>query len=191
MELFSQKYLDDLCMVLERFPHAGFKKMIDVFMSVYKAERNIFVMGNGGSGSIASHWAGDINKGCCLRLDKKFKMICLHDNVSTMMAYANDLSYDQVFVEPLKNFFRPKDLVIAISGSGNSKNILNAIEYANTHDGITIGLCGYSGGKLRDMVTIPLWLEVDDMQKVEDVAMIIVHMAMQAICRELLIQETY
>jgi D-sedoheptulose 7-phosphate isomerase len=164
--------------------------MVEAFMKVYRENRNIFVMGNGGSGSIASHWAGDINKGCCFRLDKKFKMICLHDNISTMMAYANDLSYEQAFVEPLKNFFRPKDMVIGISGSGNSKNVLNAIEYANSHHGITIGLCGYGGGKLRDMVTIPLWVQADDMQKIEDVAMIIVHMAMQAICKELSVEET-
>ncbi len=110
-------------------------------MNSYEEEGHIFVMGNGGSGATASHWAGDFNNGCCFNLEKKFKMICLNDNISTMMAYANDISYDDIFVEPMKNFFRPGDLVIGISGSGNSKNVLKAIEIANKNKGRTIGLC--------------------------------------------------
>ena len=99
-----------------------------------------------------------------------------------MLAYANDLSYEDVFVEQLKNLFEPKDLVIGISGSGNSENVLKAIDYANTSGGITAGLCGFSGGKLFEIVDIPILVKVDDMQKVEDVNMIVVHMAMQR-CR--------
>jgi D-sedoheptulose 7-phosphate isomerase len=142
-------------------------------------------MGNGGSGSTASHWACDLNKGCCLGLEKKFKTICLNDNLPTMMAYANDCSYDDIFVEPLKNFFQPDDLVIGISGSGNSQNVLNAIEYANEKGGRTIGLCGYEGGKLHDMVDLSLLAHVNDMQKVEDLHMIIVHISMQVIATKL------
>lgn len=185
MSTFSRQYMADLFKVLDNFPHENFQKMIDVFMKAYKEERNIFVMGNGGSGATASHWTCDINKGCSLHLDKKFKMISLSDNVPTMMAYANDISYDDIFVEPLKNFYRPGDVVIGISGSGNSKNVLKAIEYANQNKGVTIGLCGYEGGKLHDLVNIPLLARVNDMQKVEDVHMIIVHISMQAIAKEL------
>jgi len=100
-------------------------------------------------------------------------------------AYANDISYEDIFVEPMKNFFRPDDLVIGISGSGNSKNVLKAIEYANKNEGRTVGLCGYEGGKLHDMVDIPLLARVNDMQKVEDVHMIVVHISMQAISKKL------
>ena len=188
MSHFSQQYLTGLCSLLNDFPHENFDKMIQEIMSSYHEERNIFVMGNGGSGSTASHWTCDVNKGCCLTLDKKFKMICLNDNVPTMMAYANDISYDDVFVESMKNFYKPDDLVIGISGSGNSKNVLKAIEYAKMNDGRTVGLCGYAGGKLLDMVDIPLLAKVNDMQKVEDVHMIIVHMSMQAIATELGLQ---
>lgn len=185
MNSFSKQYLSELNSVLNDFPHENFEKMIEEFMSAYEEEKNIFVMGNGGSGSTASHWTCDINKGCCLQLEKKFKMICLNDNIPTMMAYGNDISYDDIFVEPLKNFFRPKDLVIGISGSGNSMNVLKAIEYANDNNGRTIGLCGYEGGKLHDMVDIPLLARINDMQKVEDLHMIIVHISMQAISKEL------
>ena len=182
---FSKNYLNVLADLLNDFPHDNFSKMIQEFMKTYKEERTIFVMGNGGSGSTASHWVCDINKGCSFDFEKKFKMICLSDNPATMMAYANDCSYDDVFVEPLKNFFCPGDLVIGISGSGNSKNVLKAIEYANRNNGRTIGLCGYEGGKLYDMVDIPLLAKINDMQKVEDVHMIIVHMSMQAVTSEL------
>jgi len=185
MRSFSQQYLIELTRLLEDFPHENFDKMIQAMMKSYHEERHIFVMGNGGSGSTASHWTCDINKGCCLELEKKFKMICLSDNIPTLMAYGNDLSYDDIFVEPLKNFFKPDDLVIGISGSGNSTNVLKAIEYATSHGGRTVGLCGFEGGKLNDMVDIPLLAKVNDMQKVEDIHMIIVHICMQAVASEL------
>ncbi len=182
---FSQQYIADLNKLLDDFPHQQFEQMIAALLDAYENEKHIFVMGNGGSAATASHWVCDLNKGCCLHLDKKFKMISLNDNISTMMAYANDLSYDDVFVEQLKNFFRPGDVVIGISGSGNSENVLRAIDYAARHDGLTMGLCGYSGGKLKEMVAIPLHARMDDMQKVEDVHLIIVHMVMQRLVKEL------
>lgn len=111
--------------------------------------------------------------------------MCLNDSVPTMLAYANDLAYEDIFVEQLKNFFIPGDVVIGISGSGNSVNVLKAIEYTNANDGKTVGLCGYSGGKLYVMVDIPILVKIDDMQKVEDVHMIVVHMTMQRILKEL------
>jgi D-sedoheptulose 7-phosphate isomerase len=142
-------------------------------------------MGNGGSASTASHFACDINKGCCLDLPKKFKMICLNDNLPSIMALANDIDYRSVFVEQLKNFFESGDLVIGISGSGNSENVLNAVQYARQNGGTTVGFSGYSGGKLAEMVDTAFVARVDDMQKVEDLHMILVHMIMQAVYRAL------
>jgi D-sedoheptulose 7-phosphate isomerase len=142
-------------------------------------------MGNGGSGSTASHFACDINKGCCLDLEKKFKMLCLNDNLPTLLALANDVSYDSVFVEQMKNFFNSGDVVIGISGSGNSENVLQAITYAKTMGGRTVGFSGFSGGKLSQIVDIAFVAEIDDMQKVEDVHMIVVHMIMQAVYKAL------
>jgi len=182
---FTANYIDGLKDVLDRFDYDGFEQTVKLILDAYENENHIFVMGNGGSGSTASHFACDINKGCCLDLEKKFKMICLNDNIPTMLAFSNDMSYESIFVEQMKNFFRAGDLVIGISGSGNSENVLQAIRYAGKNDGRTIGFSGFSGGKLAGMVDVSIVAAVDDMQKVEDVHMIIVHIIMQAVYKTL------
>ncbi len=181
----SVEYLDQLKEVLDLFPHDRFKEVADLMISAYNGEKHIFIMGNGGSGSTASHFACDINKGCCFDLGKKFKVICLNDNIPTMLAYANDLSYSQVFVEQLKNFLQPDDIVIGISGSGNSDNVIQAVSYAKEMGARTVGLTGFDGGKLASNVDISLVAEIDDMQKVEDLHMIVVHMLMQYLSKAL------
>lgn len=184
-EEFSINYLNQLKGLLDVFPHGKFEEIGEAMLSAYHAEKHVFIMGNGGSGSTASHFACDINKGCCFNVEKKFKVICLNDNIPTMLAYANDLSYDRVFVEQLKNFLQPDDIVIGISGSGNSENVLQAVSYAKGKGARTIGLTGFDGGKLAQIVDIPLVAIVNDMQKVEDVHMIVVHMLMQYLCKTL------
>ena len=178
---FARQYLNDLNGLLDGFDTEAFERIVNSILEAYSDEQAIFIMGNGGSASTASHFACDINKGCCLDLDKKFKVICLNDNIPTLLAYANDLDYASVFVEPLINFFRAGDLVIGISGSGNSENVVRAIRYASENGGKTVGLTGYSGGKLGQLVDIAYVAASDDMQKIEDVHMIIVHMIMQAV----------
>jgi len=182
MSTFSATYIQDLIEALNMFSHDQFEALISTLIHAYDKERKIFVMGNGGSAATASHWVCDINKGCSNNIEKRFKMMCLNDNTATMLAYANDNSYDDIFIEQLKNFFSPGDVVIGISGSGNSVNVLKAIEYANRNDGITIGLCGFNGGKLSDIVDLPVVANIHDMQKVEDIHTIITHMTMQRLC---------
>jgi D-sedoheptulose 7-phosphate isomerase len=182
---FSIEYLDQLKGLLDIFPHERFEDIGKALISAFDKEKHIFIMGNGGSGSTASHFTCDINKGSCFDLEKKFKVICLNDNIPTMLAYANDLSYSKVFVEQLKNFLQPRDLVIGISGSGNSENVLQAVSYAKEKGAKTIGLTGFDGGKLADIVDIPLVASINDMQKVEDIHMIVVHMLMQYLCSAL------
>ena len=182
---FAENYLSELKSLMDNFDMDNFEKIVTKMLDAYAADRRIFVMGNGGSGATASHFVCDINKGCCMDLDKKFKMICLNDNLPTLLALANDVSYDAVFVEQLKNFFVSGDLVIGISGSGNSPNVLRAVEYAASHQGVTIGLTGFSGGKLAQMVDVSWTAPIMDMQKVEDMHMIVVHMIMQAVHRRL------
>jgi len=177
----ARQYLDELALVLKGFNLEQFEKIVSLILEAYEKDQKIFVMGNGGSGSTASHFACDINKGCCMDLEKKFKMICLNDNIPTMLALANDVSYDVVFEEQLKNFFSPGDLVIGISGSGNSENVLRAIRYANANGGRTAGMAGFAGGKLARLAQAAFVAEVDDMQKVEDLHIIVVHMLMQTI----------
>ncbi len=177
----AKQYLTELKEVLDNFNLDQVEKIVNLILHAYADEKQIFTMGNGGSASTASHFACDINKGCCSNLEKKIKMICLNDNIPTLLAFANDVSYDVVFVEQLKNFFNPGDLVIGISGSGNSENVIKAIDHAKQNNGQTIGFSGFSGGKLAQMVDVPFVAEVDDMQKVEDAHVILVHLIMQAI----------
>ena len=156
------------------------RKEVDIFLNIMLRARdrgaNIYIMGNGGSGATASHFCCDFNKGMSYQQDKKFKMICLNDNVATMLAYANDVSYDNVFVEQLKNFLKEGDLVIGISGSGNSKNVLKAVEYANANGAITLGLTGYNGGILKQIAKYSINTHIDDMQITEDIHMMLCHM---------------
>ena len=182
---FASDYLNELKTVLDGFDTDKFVELIRAILDAYDRQKNIFIMGNGGSGSTASHFVCDLNKGCCLDLKKKFRVICLNDNLPSLLAYANDLSYEAVFEEQLKNFFEAGDLVIGISGSGNSENVLKAIRYAGANGGRTAGISGYAGGKLAGLVDIPFVAQVEDMQKVEDVHMIVVHMIMQAVYAKL------
>jgi D-sedoheptulose 7-phosphate isomerase len=183
--LIGQRYRDycqGLGQALEAVPAEAFEALVKLLDHARRDGRQIFTMGNGGSGSTASHIACDLNKGVSFGRDQRFRVICLNDNLPTLLAYANDVSYEDVFVEPLKNFLRPGDVVMGISGSGNSPNVLKAIEYANQRGGFTVGLSGFEGGKLARLVQMPVVVPVHDMQKVEDVHLIIFHVAMQALC---------
>ncbi len=181
MKHFARQYLGGLTSLLESFDVDRFEQIVTSILDAYHKGKHIFVMGNGGSAATASHFACDINKGCCMDLDKKFKMLCVHDNIPSLMAWANDVAYDAAFVEQMKNFFDPGDLVIGFSGSGNSENVLSAVRYAKQNGGRTIGLSGFSGGNLAKLADISFVTAVDDMQKVEDLHLIIVHMIMQAV----------
>jgi len=179
-DAFSRDYLEQLQDALARFPHASLERLITAMFDAYREHRRLFILGNGGSATTAAHWTADLNKGCGCA-GGRFKAICLSESIPTMLAYANDMAYEDVFVEQLKNFFEPGDLVIGISSSGNSPNVLKTIEYANRHQGVTTGLCGFSGGKLHSMVRIPLLASARDTQKVEDIHLIMAHITMQGL----------
>jgi len=158
---------------------------INELMKAYTNNNNIFICGNGGSASTASHFACDLNKGVSYGLEQKFKIIPLTDSLSTITAYTNDLSYDIIFVEQLKNFFKKGDILIGISGSGNSQNVLNAIEYVNENNGVTIGWTGFDGGKLKGLAQHSINANINDMQISEDVHMILVHIIMKTLSTKL------
>lgn len=162
-----------------------------VLLDAYEKGNQIFICGNGGSASTASHFAADINKGVSYALEKRFKIIPLTDNLSTITAYTNDLNYEIIFVEQLKNFFNHGDVLIGISGSGNSKNVLNAIEYVNENKGISIGWTGFSGGKLKEISQFSINANVDDMQISEDMHMIFTHLMMKVLRKQLTGSESY
>lgn len=171
-----ENYFSELKTVIDNLDRNEIETFINVMLNARNNGKNIYIMGNGGSGATASHFCCDFNKGMSYTKDKKFKMICLNDNVSTMLAYSNDVGYDFVFVEQLKNFVKEGDIVIGISGSGNSKNVLNAIDYANKKGAITIGLTGYNGGVLKQITKYSVNANVNNMQITEDIHMMICHM---------------
>lgn len=154
--------------------------VIQILELAKNSGKNIFIMGNGGSAATASHIACDLNKVASVNLQKRFKVISLNDSIPVMMAISNDINYESVFVEQLKNFFVPGDLVIGISGSGNSKNVINAIDYANNNGGVSIGFCGYNGGLLNKKAKYSIHINVNDMQLSEDMHLIIGHIIMKA-----------
>ena len=181
MREFINNYFERLKSTVDKLDRREIEGFINVLLSARDRDSTIFIMGNGGSAATASHFMCDIAKGASGEKNKRFKVVCLNDNVEIMMAYANDVSYDEIFVEQLKNQFTSGDVVIGISGSGNSKNVLKAVEYANQNKGITVGITGYSGGALKKMTAHSVNANVDDMQISEDIHMMLVHLTMQAI----------
>ena len=124
-------YLDKLKKALDSISKKEINEFINLLLQAHDRQSNIFIFGNGGSALTSSHFASDLNKGASYGMEKRFRVMSLTDSYGLYTAYANDVNYDEIFVEQLKNFMEPDDLVIGISGSGNSKNILKAIEFAN------------------------------------------------------------
>lgn len=140
--------------------------------------KRIFICGNGGSAATASHYCCDFNKGVSENQNDKYNFECLNDNIPTLMAVANDIGYEEVFRFPLKNKMKSGDILIGISGSGNSKNVVNAMEYAKSIGGTTIAIVGYSGGKMKEMADYNIHVNINDMQISEDIHMMLDRMMM-------------
>jgi D-sedoheptulose 7-phosphate isomerase len=145
----------------------------------------MYIFGNGGSAANASHIAGDFLKGISYGMEKRFKTHCLNDNIAGTTAITNDLSYDELFIEQLKTYLMPGDVVIGISGSGNSKNVVKAIKWAREQGATTIALTGYKGGRLKQVAEYILHAPVDDMEITEDIHTIIFHSIKQEINRRI------
>jgi D-sedoheptulose 7-phosphate isomerase len=173
---FPSLYKTDLLQAIETIDLAKVGEAIDILRRARDEKRHIFVCGNGGSASTASHFACDMVKGASFGRESRFRIMALTDSLPTITAYSNDVSYDCVFAEQLKNFAQPGDVVIAISGSGNSPNVLRAIEYAGSIGCRTIGLTGRDGGKLGPLAQLNLQASVPHMGRIEDVHMIVMHM---------------
>lgn len=192
-----QSYREREIEVYKRLDLESVNKVMNVLEEARLTGKHIFICGNGGSAATASHYAGDFNKGVnmgLLNIDghstdgipsaEKMKDIplynfeCLSDNVPTMMAVSNDESYEECFRFPLSVKMKDGDILIGISGSGNSANVVNAMEYAKQHGGTTIAIVGYSGGKMKQMADYSIHVDVNDMQIAEDLHMILDHMMM-------------
>jgi D-sedoheptulose 7-phosphate isomerase len=173
------KYLDEVAKTLERMEKdLPFKaeEIVSAFVKARDCGKHIYICGNGGSASTASHMASDLNKGANRKDAPRFKAVALTDNIPAMLAWANDLSYDDIFVEQLKNHLEEGDVVVGISGSGNSPNVLKALHYANDKGALTIGLSGFGGGKLAQVAKTCYVVPNNTMQQIEDLHLVIEHM---------------
>ena len=179
-----EAYINKEIEVLKSLDISTINEVMTAIIDAYNANGNIYIFGNGGSASTASHFQNDFNKGISEHLEKKFNFVCLNDNVPTVMAIANDSGYEYIFEHQLKGKLKENDLVIAISGSGNSENVLKAIEYAKSCDIKTIGLTGYDGGKLAKLVDISFNVPINDLQITEDIHMVIDHLMMSVLLKK-------
>jgi D-sedoheptulose 7-phosphate isomerase len=176
-----QLYLAQERELIARTPLDIIPAILAVLEQARAERRHIFLFGNGGSGSTASHFACDLGKGT-LRQDKpRFKVTALHDNLPTFSAYANDHGYDRVFAEPLLSLSEPGDIAIAFSGSGNSPNVLRALEVANARGLTTIGFGGFEGGAMKDLVQLSLVVPSSNMGQIEDLHLMLTHALCQAL----------
>jgi D-sedoheptulose 7-phosphate isomerase len=168
-------YLERVCQEIRRIDQAQIQKLSDLIEDAYDHGRFVFICGNGGSGANASHLCEDLAK-CTLRdfeAQKRLKVLSLTDNTPGIMAWANDLAYDRIFIEQLKNLASPGDLLLAISGSGNSPN--KAVAWANENGLTTLGITGYSGGRLKSLAHHNLHAAIDDMGIAESLHLVVFH----------------
>jgi D-sedoheptulose 7-phosphate isomerase len=173
---FTELYRSQLFDAISSIDLAAVEQAIGWFEEARDKDQHIFVCGNGGSAATASHFTCDILKGASFQKDKRFRMLALNDSLPTLTAYANDVAYAAVFEEQLKNFAKPGDLVMAISGSGNSPNVLRAIACANELGCRTIALTGRDGGKLGPIAQLNIHVKSQHMGRIEDAHMIVCHM---------------
>ena len=184
MEFTIDNYIKQHNSVIKNFNHQEVEKAISLIRETMKKEKRVAVCGNGGSALAASHYITDWNKMVYIHTGLKFNGICLSDNIGLISAYANDLSYSEVFSEQVKNLLSPGDLLITVSGSGNSENVVNATNVANSMNVNTLAICGYDGGKLRQISKNSVWIRSHDMQLCEDAQTVFGHMVMKSLCGE-------
>lgn len=177
---FIKNYFNELKKEMDNISNEDIKKVTDVLYDAYKKNKQIFIIGNGGSASTASHFACDLSKGTLQRIydekEKRFRVLSATDNVAIITAFGNDLGYDNIFSQQIKNLITPGDIVIAITGSGNSPNILSAIEMATRVGAVTIGFLGFDGGKLNKMVDYSIHVPSNNYGRIEDLHLVLSHL---------------
>jgi len=168
-------YLRNISAVLERIPVSAVENVVATFFSAYLHNRAIYIFGNGGSAALASHAACDLGKGTAINGNKRLRAMSLTDNVALITAWANDSTYDDIFAAQLQPLIQPGDIAFAISGSGNSPNVLKALSVAREVGGINIGLTGFEGGRMKALCEICVIVPSDNMQQVEDAHVCVMH----------------
>ncbi len=172
---YAKEYLSELKQSIDKLPLDKLEEIVELLKEAYQKGKRIYVMGNGGSAATASHFVCDLAKGSGVKGKKKFKAIGLSDNIPLITAWANDVSYDDIFSAQLDPHLEKDDLVIVFTGSGNSKNILKAVEYANSAGAITIAFTGFDGGKVKGLAKKCLVVPSNNMERIEDLHLILEH----------------
>jgi len=178
-------YFDRVSDVLGRINRERIGQFVAALMETYEGGATVFAFGNGGSGGTASHFCGDLVKGVSCGRERGFKAICLNDNSPAVSAIANDMSYDDVFVEQLRHFVTERDLVIGISCSGNSENVVRALKQAKRVGARTVALCGFDGGQVKDVADLAIHADVQDMEVSEDVHSAVCHCVKRLLMNQL------
>jgi D-sedoheptulose 7-phosphate isomerase len=168
-------YLQKVSLVLRRLPFAQIDRVTDVLWNAYQDNRSVYLFGNGGSAALASHCACDFGKGTVVNGNRRFRVLALTDNVPLVTAWANDARYDDIFSEQLRSLLQAKDVIFAISGSGNSQNVLNGLKAGRELGAYTIGLTGFQGGKMKALCDICVVIPSDNMQVIEDLHLSVTH----------------
>ena len=174
--LGAKQYFEELQRVVAAISHDSIDQMADALVKAYEAGRVVYTFGNGGSAALASHLACDLGKGTAYcNGGKRFRVLALTDNIPTLTAWANDSGYEDVFSEQLRNFVQPEDVAFAISGSGNSKNVLNALHVARQAGATTLGISGFQGGQMKSLCDICMVVPSNNLQIVEDMHLATAH----------------
>ena len=160
-KLIAREYIAEFVARLEHIDLDALERVVERLRTARDGGSMVYIAGNGGSAATATHWANDLAKATKRSGRAPMRMMCLSDNTSWLTALGNDEGYERVFAGQLENFARPDDVLIVISASGNSPNLLRAVELARERDVVTIGLLGFDGGALKSMVTESLWLETE------------------------------
>ena len=173
---YLKSYKQNSVQIMQKIADEDVAHLIDLLAAARKDNRQIFLCGNGGSAATASHLANDLGKGASWGREKRFRVLALTDNISWITALANDTDYSEIFIEQLKNYAQPEDLLVAFSGSGNSSNILKDVEWANDNELITVGVTGRPGGELGEMARHPIFVESSHMGHIEEGHFLIQHL---------------
>jgi D-sedoheptulose 7-phosphate isomerase len=174
--LDARQYFEEHERAVAALPHGTIDQIADELLKANESGRMVYLFGNGGSASLASHFACDLGKGTAYcNGGKRFRVLALTDNIPTMTAWANDSSYECIFSEQLRNFVQPRDVAFAISGSGNSKNVLRALQVAREAAATTIGISGFQGGQMASLCDICVVVPSNNMQIIEDLHLAMAH----------------
>ena len=182
MPVSATTYLNTLSHHLARLDCEAIDRGVALIRDAWLGGRQVITLGNGGSALTALHFITDWSKMIPIATGKPFRGRSLLDNIGLITAYGNDIAFDDIFAEQVRNLASEGDLVLAISGSGNSENVIRAVELANRMGCITLGLCGFEGGRLRQAAQHVIWADVPDMQFSEDIHAIFGHIVMKALC---------